>query len=183
MMGTQGTQRRLSGGASVKLLVWVVVFFGAYSAFKLMGVNSVETTIERAVDEMLGKVKLDTSHDAIKHLIIRRVAVASIDLDPESIQVETERRTGELRVEVEVAHPVTISFLGSERVLTADVHVTGAIPIDEAALARQAKHKRRQDEHWTEVREALSECTAKWGRGNCTLSDVPGEEFGLVRDY
>lgn len=183
MVGTRRAQRRLSGAALVKLLVWSVVFFGAYSAYKLLGVNSVESNIEHAVDEMFGKVKLNTSHDAIKHLIIRRVAVASIELDPENIRVETERRPGEFLVEVEVEHPVTISFLGSEKVLTADVHVTRAIPVDEVALARQAKSRARVDEHWSEVREAMDECTEKWGRGNCTLSEVPGAGLGLVKDF
>ena len=183
MMGTRRAQRRLSGAALVKLLVWAVVFFGAYSAFKFMGVNSVENNIEHAVDDMIGKIKLDTSHDSIKHLIIRQVAVASIELDPENIRVETERRTGELLVDIEVEHPVTVSFLGSPKVFTADVHVTRAIPVDEAALARQAKRRERVDEHWVEVRDALSDCKEKRGPGNCKLSEIPGAKFGVVRDF
>ena len=182
MVGTHRAQRRLSGAALVKLLVWFVVFFGAYSAYKFIGVSSVENTIEHAVDEMFGKVKLDTSHDAIKHLIIRRVAVASIELDPENIRVKTERRPGELLVEVEVEHPVTISFLGSEKVLTADVYLAHAIPVNEAALARRTERRERVTEHWDEVREAMDECGEKWGQG-CTLTELPGTEFGVVRDF
>ena len=34
MIGTRRAQRRLSGAALVKLLVWFVVFFGAYSKRK-----------------------------------------------------------------------------------------------------------------------------------------------------
>ena len=64
-----------------------------------------------------------------------------------------------------------------------DVHATRVIPIDEAALARQAQHQRRVDEHWGEVREALDDCREKGARGNCTLSETPGAEFGLVRDF
>ncbi len=183
MINTRRAQRRLAGAALVKLLVWFVVFFAAYSAYKMIGVSAVESNIERAVDEIVGKVKIDTSHDSIKHNIIRRVAVASIELDPESIRVVTERRTGELLVEVEVAHPVTIQFLGSDKVLTADVRVTRTIPVDEVALARQEKRKERVAEHWSEVRDSLSECTRKWGRGNCTLSEHSGPEFEIVRDY
>jgi len=65
----------------------------------------------------------------------------------------------------------------------ADVHATRATPVDEAALARQAQHQRRVDEHWREVREALHDCREKWGRGNCTLTETPRAEFGLVRDF
>jgi hypothetical protein len=183
MLGTRRAQRRLSGAASVKLLVWIVIFFGAYSAYKFMGVQSVESNIERAVEEMFGKVSHDTSHDLIKHAIIRRVAVASIELDPESIRVETQRRTGERLVEVEVAHPVTISFLGSEQVLTANVHATRSIRVDEVALARQEAHQQRVDEHWDEVRDAMDDCREKWGRGNCQLSEVPSADFEVVRDF
>ena len=183
MVDVHLAQRRISGAASVKLLVWVILFFAVYGGYKLMGVSSVEGNIERAVDEMFGKVDHATNHDAIKHIIIRRVAVASIELDPENIRVETERRPGEFRVDVEVAHPVSISFLGSERVLTADVHATQVIPVDEAALARQAEHQQRVDEHWGEVRQAMDDCREKWGRGNCTLSETPGPEFELVRDF
>jgi hypothetical protein len=183
MVGARRAQRRLSGAVSVKLLVWIVVFFGVYGAYKLMGVNSVENNIERAVDEMFGKVDHDTSHDVIKHTIVRRVAVASIELDPESIRVKTERRPGERLIEVEVAHPVAISFLGSQQVLTADVRASRAIPVDEAMLARQAEHQRQADQYIEEVREALDDCRKQYGRGNCTLSETPATEFGVVRNF
>ena len=183
MLDAQRAQRRISGAASVKLLVWIVVIFAAYSGYKLMGVNSVEGNIERAVDEMFGKVDHSTSHDAIKQLIIRRVAVASIEIAPESIQVETERRPGEILVEVAVAHPVNISFLGTEQVLTADAHASRVIPVDEAALAHQAEQQRRVDDHWEEVRGAMADCREKWGDRNCTFTETPGTEFGVVRDF
>jgi hypothetical protein len=183
MVETERAQRRRSGAALVKLLVWIVVGFGAYGGYKLMGVNAVENNIERAVDEMFGKVDHETSHDAIKHTIVRKLAVASIELDPENIRVETERLPGERRVEVVVEHPVQIRFLGSERILTADVHASRSIPVDEALLARQAERQQRVDAYWGEVREAMDDCREKWGRGNCTLSEVPGTDFGVVRDF
>ncbi len=183
MLDARYAQRRLSGAASVKLLVWIVIFLGVYSAYKFMGVSSVESNIERAVDEMFGKISHDTSHDAIKQNIIRRVAVASIEIDPQDIQVRTERRQGERLVEVAVAHPLTISFLGSEQVLTADVQASRVLHVNEVALARHAEDKRRSDEHWDEVRSTLDECTEKWGRGNCTLSETPSADYGIVRDF
>ena len=183
MVEAHHAQRRISGAATVKLLVWVVVFLGVYGAYKLMGVNSVENNIERAVDEMFGRVDHDTSHDVIKHTIVRRVAVASIELDPENIRVETERRPGERLIEVEVAHPVAIGFLGSEQVLTADVRASRVIPVDEALLARQAEHQRQADAYIEEVREALDNCRKKYGRGNCTLTEAPATEFGVVRNF
>ena len=183
MLDARHAQRRLSGAASVKLLVWIVIFLGVYSAYKFMGVSTVESNIERAVDEMFGKIDHDTSHDAIKQNIIRRVAVASIEIDPQHIQVKTERRPGERLVEVAVAHPLAISFLGSEQVLTADVHASRVLHVDEAALARQAADKRRGEEHWQEVRSTMAECREKWGPRACTYSETPSAEYGIVRDF
>ena len=183
MLDARHAQRRISGAASVKLLAWILIFFGVYGAYKFMGVSSVESNIERAVDETFGKISHDTSHDAIKQNIIRRVAVASIEIDPQDIQVKTERRQGERLVEVAVAHPLTVSFLGSEQVFTAGVHATRVLHVNEGALARQAEDKRRSNEHWEEVRGAMDECTEKWGRGNCTLSETPSAENAIVRDF
>ncbi len=183
MVGASHEQRRLSGGASVKLLVWIVVFFGAYGAYKVMGVHSVEKTIERAVVEICGKVDHNTTHKWIKHNIVRTVNVASISLDPENIRVKTERRPGERLVEVEVAHPVTVSLLGSERVFTASVKASQVVPINEALVAREAEHKRQAEAYIEEVREALDDCREKYGRGNCNLTETPSTEFGVVRNF
>jgi hypothetical protein len=194
----QGSRSRRCGGLTTKqLLVWAVILFGAYSAFKLVPVHLAKSNIKRAVESV---IQDEGSHhrtdEGLKKLIARQANVSSIPLDQEAIQIERESRHGERVFHIAVAHPMTIDYLGSARTIETDVRVSQVVLVNEAAEearaqrirekeARLERERRINEQRQKVANEMWFECEAKHGKGNCAWQELPSSGSGheFIRGY
>ncbi len=162
-------------------LILALLVFGGYSAYSFFPVSLTKSTIKRTVEKVLDGSSHSTGDATIRNNIVRIAAAGSLELDGEHIQIARETYSGERVVTVDVHHPVTVRYLGSERSLQSSVSVRKVYRVDEAAEARHAareqrkaeEERRRQEasnEYKARLNEAWSECTAKHGNNGCTLS-------------
>jgi hypothetical protein len=119
-------------------LVFVVTVFGIYTGWKFLTVPMTKSQIEAAIEAVLEDISHEAPDRQISALILRRAGVTEIELDEDALWIERESRDGERIIHVGVDHPVTFSYLGSERTVRTAVQVTRVIPVNEAAEARRA---------------------------------------------
>ncbi len=189
--------RNSYGFIGVKHLVLIVIVFGVYTGYKFVPVSFTKSRITHVVDVALN----DTTHlwtdDGLRKMIVRTASTGSLGLEESQITVQKETRPGERIVHIDVQYPMSISYLGSERTVNANVYVAKVFKVNEAAEVRrieneksQAEERRRQLERQerfaSEVKDAFAECTAKHGPGGCELTYgySPGARPGqLERRY
>jgi hypothetical protein len=174
------SDRNCRGAVGLKPLVYVVILFAVYTGYKFMSVPFSKGRVERVVV------------DGIRKRIIRRAEASSVSLAPGDIQVGREKLPGERVIHIDIAYPVTVRYLGGDRTIETDVHVTKVIEVDEAAEARRADAERRERheinakvaaaaEHVGRLKGALSECEQKHGKGNCRVMEMPGGSPGEIQ--
>ena len=168
----------------MKYVVWIVIAFAGYTGWTFMGGSSRRSDIAHTVEGVLEGIPHYTEDNVIKTRIVRNGKVNSLGLTQEEISISREQREGERIIHVAVAHPVTVSYLGSERTVGGDIEVTHVIQVDEAAEARRVDRieraeddKRRwrakADRFMSKVRDAWQECEGKFGKGNCEMQKAP----------
>jgi hypothetical protein len=178
----------------VKYVVMILILFGAYSGYKLLGISFASARMERAVQSALEEIDHKMSDDGIRMRIVRSASVSSLEVQKEEIAIDREKRHGERVINVRLDYPVTVSYLGADRTFHTDVDVTRVIPVDEAAealreqrmRAQEADQQRKMDiaaEHVGRLKDALSECEAKHGKGNCRVSEGFGGRPGEIQKW
>ena len=161
-------------------LILALLVFGGYTAYSFLPVSLTKGTIERAIEKVLEGSSHSATDVYIRTNILRVAATTSLELDAEHIQIARETHPGERVVTVDVHHPVTVRYLGSERSLQSSVNVRKVYRVDEAAEARRVaqeqrkaeEERRRQEasrEYTARLNDAWSECTAKHGNNGCRL--------------
>jgi hypothetical protein len=186
------SDRSCRGAVGLKPLVYVVILFAVYTGYKFMSVPFSKGRVERVVVTALDGIAHRASDDGIRKRIIRRAEASSVSLAPGDIQVGREKLPGERVIHIDIAYPVTVRYLGGDRTIETDVHVTKVIEVDEAAEARRADAERREraeidakvaaaGEHVGRLKGALSECEQKHGKGNCMVMEMPGGSPGEIR--
>jgi hypothetical protein len=182
------------GAAALKAIVWILIVLGAYSGYKFAGFHFAKGRVERVVEKALDQVRHDTPDDGVRHRIIRQASASSISLELGDIQVGRESHPGERVIHVDVAYPIKVSYLGSDRTVKTGVHVSRSIQVDEAALARKEAARRRENEvndakraaageHVGRLKDALSECEEKHGKGNCRVIETGGGKPGEIQKW
>ena len=183
------------GFVTRKYVVWVLILFGIYSGYKGLSVSLVKSEMKNAVESVLEDVSHGTTDKSIRTRLLRRTASASLPVSEGNITIRRESRTGERILHIDVEYPVTINYLGSERTLESDLHVTKVVKVNEAAEARRAEKLRREEErrqnyqafareHSRKLEPLWNECEAKHGKGNCRLEAWPGKGPGeIVKMY
>ena len=175
----------------MKYVVWGLLLFAGYSAWAYLPVLSTKSAISRAIEGAAPEMHEELSDEALVRRVVRRARVASLELDPDAIEVWIERRPGQRIVNVEVEHPVTFSYLGARTVM-AHVSHSEIVPVDEGAEVRRlAQQQRREDriEHLHEVnqaiqakkRDAIERCERKTG-GPCEITGSFGGGPGMAYD-
>jgi hypothetical protein len=186
------SHRSCRGSVGLKPLIWVLVLFSVYTGYKFMGVPFAKGRVERVVQTALDGVPHRASDDGIRNRILRSAKVSSVSMEASDIAVGREKLPGERIIHVDISYPVTVSYLGGDRTIHTDVHVTKVIEVDEAAEARRAEAKRREQaaidakvaaagEHVGRLKGALSECEEKHGKGNCRVMEMPGGRPGEIQ--
>ena len=140
------------GFVTRKYEVWVLILFGIYSGYKWLSVSFVKSEMKHTVESVLEDVSHGTTDKSIRTRLLRRAVSASLPISEENIKIRRESRPGERILHIDVEYPVTISYLGSERTLERDLHVTKMVKVDEAAEARRAERLRREEERLVLVR-------------------------------
>jgi hypothetical protein len=174
--------------------VYVLILFAAYTGYKLLGVQLSKGRVERVVQTALSDISHDASDRGIQMRIVRGAKASSVSLEEGDIVVGREKLPGERIIHVDIAYPVTFSYLGGDRTIDTDVHVTQVIQVDEAAEARRAEARRREQEaidakvaaageHVGRLKDALSECEEKHGKGNCRVMETSGGEPGEIQKW
>ena len=141
-----------------------MILFAVYTGYKFMSVPFSKGRVERVVVTALDGIAHRASNDGIRKRIIH----------------------------IDIAYPVTVRYLGGDRTIETDVHVTKVIEVDEAAEARRAAAERREQadidakvaaaaEHVGRLKGALSECEQKHGKGNCRVMEMPGGSPGEIQ--
>lgn len=183
------------GFVTRKYVVLVLTLFGIYSGYKWLSVSLVKSEMKHAVESVLEDVSHETTDESIRTRLLRRAASASLPASEGNIKIRRESRTGERILHIDIEYPVTINYLGSERTLESDLHVTKVVRVNEAAEARRAEKLRRDEERRKKYQEFAgeysrklqplwNECEAKHGKGNCRLLPWPGEGSGeIVKMY
>ena len=165
--------------------------FAGYSAWAYLPVMSAKSSISRAIQGAAPEMHEEFSDEVLVTRVLRRAKVASLELDPERIEVWIERRPGERIVNVSVEHPVEISYLGTRTVM-AQVTRQEIVPVDEGAEARRMAQKQRNEErieHLHEVnqaiqakkRDAIERCERETG-GPCEITGSFGYGTGMAYD-
>ncbi len=178
----------------MKYVVWGVLLFAGYSAWAYLPILSAKSAISRAIEGAAPEMHEEFSDGALVARVLRRAKVASIELDPDAVEVWIERRPGQRIVNVEVDHPVTISYLGARTVM-AHVSSSEIVPVDEGAEARRLAQKQRREErleHLHEVnqalqartRDAIERCERATG-GPCEITGggAPGRAYESEDQY
>lgn len=184
------------GASTVKFIVWVLVIFAVYSGYKFMGVTFAANRVERAVQNAITGIALDSEESAIQQRVANKGSVAPVTLAPENVRVVKEKRPGQRIIHVDLTLPIPVDYLGSERIFTRSLQVTRVISVDEAALARQEQRERQRMAAYEaqqaeagrfhrKVQSALEDCEDKWGKGNCTVTEMGtgGSQNSIVKMY
>jgi hypothetical protein len=181
------SNRHRRGSGTVKFVVWGVLLFGLYAGHAFMPVACAKSQVERAAETALEDISHDASDAAIRRSVAKRMQVASFPVDEETVLVHRESRPGERIVHVALAHPTSVNFLGSERVIVSEIEKTRVFQVDEATLARREKATRDRREAIERDRamweEAYAECQAIHGEGNCSFTGHPDGSGELERNY
>lgn len=177
-------RRDCSGFITAGRLIFVLVLFGGYTAFKFAPVSLRTSQVERAVDAVLEGASRELPDSAIRALVLKRANALSLPLDEQSIEVERETAPGERIVHVSIDYPITVSYLGSDRTFQRAIHRTRVYRVNEALEAQREEIRRQREEATQEgrerahrrnenFREAWNECESKHGTGNCTSFTIP----------
>ena len=142
-------RNRQQGGASVKLIVWVLIGFGAYSAYSFFPATMARSQLEGAVQNVLDHGNHNLADAAILNKALRAAASMKIPLTEDDIRIRHERADGERTLHVEFEFPFGVSYLGSERSVMRQVHAEKTFKVNEAEEARllaQHEEQMRQNE-------------------------------------
>lgn len=174
----------------MKFIVWGLILFGAYSAWAYLPVWSTKNTISRAATNAAADIKDSMSPEVAALQVVRRAKVSSLDLSEAPIEVTWERAKNERIVHVSVQYPVTISYLGSERVVDTDVYVTESVWVDEAAEASLAARKQWNQKRVEKIqranqaiqgkkRRAIADCEEETGQ-KCEITGFGGSGYAYT---
>jgi hypothetical protein len=169
-----------------------VILAAGYGAYTYLPVLTTRSSIAHAVERQLPDMSERLTDAQIRTQLVRSAKVVDVDLDPNRITFDVQRRPGEREWTVDVEYPMTIVVLGEPREIVNHVHVSHVVPVDEAAEARlEAQLKQHADrvEHLGSVnrrikakRDAMiADCEHKTG-GPCQVQGSPGGYFGMAPD-
>ena len=118
-----------------------------------------------------GECSHELAYEPFKGLIL-------VSLEMGDIQVGREKLPGERIIHIDIAYPVTVRYLGGDRTIETDVHVTHVIEVDEAAEARRADAERRER---AEIDAKLAAAGEHVGRLKSALRDSPASTVTALR--
>ncbi len=155
-----GGMRRLGGiggFVSGKLIVFALLGFGLYSAYCFLPVFTTQSQFEHLIAAILEGAGHNLPDRAVRDKTLRAARAESMPLTENDIVITREKSHGERIIHVEMHFPVTVSYLGSERILHRTLHVSQSYKVDEAALAQrvaQEEERRRTQERKQRASEA-----------------------------
>lgn len=181
------SNRHRRGSGTLKFVTWSVLLFGLYAGYAFMPVACARSQVGRATETALEDISQDASDQAIRRSVAKRTRVASFPVDEETVLVHRESRPGERVIQVALAYPTSVQFLGTERVIVSEVEKTRVFQVDEARLAQREKATRDRREAIDRDRamweEAYAECQEIHGKGNCSFTGHPDGSGELERNY
>jgi len=163
--------RRQGGFIGGKLIGCVVVCFALYSGCAYFPAYMKQQQLEGAIQNVLDHGNHKLQDDVIQNKAMFAVESMELPLTSDMIQVRRERSEGVREIHVEFEMPVTVSYLGSDRVVTRQVHVEKAYEVDETTEARlvaQREEKRRRDAESERILQADRQAHMKSMKDACT---------------
>jgi hypothetical protein len=128
----------------MKLIVAALISFALYSGYCFLPVYTTESQFEQLVSNMLADGNPKLTDKSIRNKTLGAAQSDSIPLEKDDIEIWRDQADGERTIHVEFALPVTISYLGSERTLVRQLHLSQTYEVDEAAEARLVAQKEEQ---------------------------------------
>jgi len=177
------------------ITVWALLALGLYSGFKFFPVVLTKGRIERRVVSSVQNMGHDSTEEQMRLRVVTKGSSKSIQLLEEHVDVVRESEHGKRIFHIDVTHPSTVRYLGSDHTVTSRIQFTHVIVVDEVALARQKEYERvRREEYEVEqararafarqVDDARAECEEKWGVGNCSVTEsYGGDSNHIIRMY
>ena len=169
------------------LLTWVGIGFGLYSAHSFFPVYMAQSQLEGAIQNVLDHGTHNLSDGVLRSKALVALKSMSVPVSEEEIRIRRESGEGERTIHVEFDLPVTVTYLGSERELTWQVHAVRSFKVNEAAEARliaKQKEERRHNEaisareksdHLAYVRRAQDKCNKGNNTGHLYITHTSGE--------
>lgn len=191
----RSAKRRRAGLGLLGASVWVVVILLLYTGWTFFPVLLTKGRIERRIELSLHGVAHSATEEGVRHRIVSKGSSASIRLAEEDVLVLREVEHGKRIFHVDVTYPYLVRYLGSDRSVSLHLQLTHVIDVDEVAVAREREYAReraaeeaaeraRADAHHRKVEDTIAACEAKWGEGNCFVTEGYGGEPGsIVRMY
>ena len=129
----------------MKYVVFALLSFAAYSGYCFLPAYTIESQFENLVSGMLEDGSHRLTDKAIRDKTLQAARSDDVPLEKDDIEIWRDEGEGERTIHVELALPVTISYLGSEREMVRPLHVSRTYAVDEAAEARRvAEHEERR---------------------------------------
>ncbi len=139
-------QRRQAGFAIGKLLVWSSIGFAIYSGWCFLPTQWRPSHLETSIESVLEQLEHTATDRVIRERTWKAANVMSVDLERKQIQISREKLSGERVVNIRFQMPVTIEWLGNEKVFMRDIDVTHRYLVNEGAesarLARIEENER-----------------------------------------
>jgi hypothetical protein len=189
--------RGRGGFVGIKHLVIILLVFGAYTGYKFLPVELTKSKIEHGIVKAFEQINHRSTDEQIQANVARFVKTAGVTLEREAVQVGREQSQGQRVIHVDIYHPITVNYLGSERTVNKHIHQMKVIHVNEAAEAAYAEQIRRQEEQRQRDNEAereyagrfqemWAECERIHGRGGCQVQYMPGgggDRFGQIQRH
>ena len=139
---------RRRGIGVLGITVWALLALGLYSGAKFFPVVLTKDRIERRVVSSVQNMAHDSTEEKMRLRIVTKGSSASIKLLEENVHVVRESEHGKRIFHIDVTHPSTVRYLGSDRTVTSRIQFTHVIVVDEVALARQKEYERVRREEY-----------------------------------
>ncbi|UCE87110.1 MAG: hypothetical protein JSU66_05090 [Deltaproteobacteria bacterium] len=162
----------------MKLIVAAAISFALYSGYCFLPAYTTQSQFEHLVSALLADGTHKLTDKSIRNKTLEAARSDALPLEKDDIEIWREQVDGERTIHVEFALPVTISYLGSERTLVRNLHLSHTYEVDEAAEARLVAQR---DEERRMARERKRE-------GRARAADYYGRikdecEKGTSRDF
>jgi hypothetical protein len=173
----------------------ILLAFGAYTGYKFLPVELTKGKIEHGIDKAFEQISHRSTDEQVQANVARFVQTAGVNLVREDIRVEREQSPGQRVIHVDIYHPITVSYLGSDRAINKHIHKAKVIAVNEKAEAAYAEQKRREQyerdrqdsaerDFARRFKQTWAECVKKYGPAGCEVRYGPASNatrFGEVR--
>lgn len=137
-------KRHVAGFAIGRLLVWTTIGFVAYSGYCFLPAWHTQFQLEGGIENILKHGDHTLAESFLRERTLKLASSLSVPVTDDGIAVRVEKSPGERTLHVELDFPVTVSYLGADRVLSRRAHVQRSYTVNEAEEAQRVAQNREQ---------------------------------------